>query len=447
MKLVKLSLITAVLVGSSAFAISHVKVAGDAELFYSSNTNNSSVQNEGIFGANNSYGQAALHLGLTADLTKGISAGASMTALSSLGLQGQLVSDVWEGTNSTTDSYIVNTAWLAGAYGKTTAKIGRMKLNTPLIYSEDWSLMSNTFESVVLLNQNIPNTTLITTYVGGSNGSSLYNQNGNNYLNFNTNPATETKPISGLANRIQGTKNNSTFSQFYNGVYAVGVINNSLKPLKVQAWYYNAPQYLQDWWLEADFNMNGIIFGAQYTGINYDFDAITKNLKDSNNAYAFKLGYKIQNIATITGAISKIGKNSNNLGAGENLAELGNNAQSKLYTEAWWNYGYVTRANTTAENITITSPVNGLFDLGLYWIHTSRPGYSISSTDLSYRAGSKVPTTDNNHNDGNMNELTATISKSFGKLDTIFAYIFTKAGDLNNNVGFSTAQVYLTYNF
>ncbi len=421
MKLIKLSLIAAVLVGSSAFAISNVKVAGNAKLYYSTNTNVTG-QSEGIFGANNSYGQAAFDLGLTADLTKGISAGASMTALSSLGLQQQLVANTWDQAGAgTTDSYIVNTAWIAGTYGKTTAKIGRMKLDTPLIFTQNWSIVENTFEAAVLINQNIPNTTLVGAYVGGSNGNATYNQNSQ------TGGA-------GLAAQIQGTNNNSTFSQFYNGAYAVGVINNSIKPLKVQAWFYDAPQYVQDWWLQADVNMMGITLGAQYTGISYNLNAIAPSLNASNAGYAVKLGYKINNIATITGAISQISKSNNGFGAGDNLAEFGTTKnQSKLYTEAWWNYGYVTRANTTAENITITSPVNGLFDLGLYWTHAAQSGYTHNVL--------------NGNNNGQMNEFTVTAKKAFGPLNTTLAYVYTQAGDQNSNVGFSTVQARLTYNF
>ena len=422
MKLVKMSLVAAVLVGTSAFAISNVKVAGNAKLYYNTTTNTNSkagsTANEGLFGARNSAGQAALHLGLSADLTKGISAGGSFTALSSLGLQQQLVSNVWEGTNGLTDSYIVNTAWLAGTYGKTTGKIGRMKLDTPLVFSQNWSIVSNTFEAAVLINQNIPGTTLVGAYVGAGNGYTLNATNGG-----------------GIAGQIQKNASGSTFSQFYNGAYAIGAINNSFKPLKLQGWYYNAPQYVQDWWLQADMNMMGVIFGAQYTGINYSRDLGTSA---SNNGYAIKLGYNLKGIAKVTGAISQIGKSSNTLGAGQNLAELASSRnQSKLYTEAWWNYGYVTRANTTAENISITSPVNGLFDLGLHWTHASRPGYT--------KGGAIV--NDSGKNNGNMNEFALVGKKAFGPLDTTLAYVYVQAGDQNNNVGYSTLQARLAYNF
>jgi len=457
MKLIKMSLIAAVLVGSSAFAISNVKVKGDAKLFYNTNTNynadgSAGGADEGIFGARNSYGQAALDLGLSADLTKGVSAGASMVALSSLGLQGSLVSNVWEGTNGLTDSYWFKTAWIAGTYGKTTAKVGRMALDTPLIFTETWSIVENTFEGAVLVNQDIPDTTLVAAYVGESNGNAVNGRNygqgtsQTDYLKINKN-ANALVPGIGGPNRIQAMKNGSNFSQFYNGAYAAGIINNSIKPLKLQAWYYNAPQYVQDWWLEADFHMMGAIAGVEYTGINYNLNAILgKNINQSNSAVAFKLGYDLKGVATLTGAISQTGKTAGvsgtigGLGAGANLAELGNNAQSKLYTEAWWNYGYVTRADTTGYNVTLTSPVNGLFDLGLFWTHTVTGSNSGNAVfDPSVYGGNGQST--------QLTEFTATASKSFGPLDTTLAYIFTKANDQNNNVGYSTVQGYLTYNF
>lgn len=134
MKLIKLSLITALLASSSAFAINNVKVSGNAQYFYS--TNNASTTEGGLFEANNTTGQASLHLGLSADLTRDVSAGLSMTALSSLGLERQLANSVWEGTNGTSESYVINTSWLGGTYGKTTGKVGRMLLDTPLVFSE-----------------------------------------------------------------------------------------------------------------------------------------------------------------------------------------------------------------------------------------------------------------------------------------------------------------------
>jgi len=433
MKFTKMSLVAALLIGSSVFAIDNVKVSGDAKLYYATDDAKTdgigSIQNgqsDSLFNASSSAGQAAIGLGLTADLTKNISAGTHVVALTTLGLQGQLVNNVWEATAGTSDSWIVDEAWIAGTVGNTTGKIGRMKLDTPLVFSETWSIVANTFEAAVVINQDIPDTTLVGAYVGGSNAA-----------NAISNTAIGV-PAVGIANRIQ-TQNasNTTFSQFYNGAYAAGLVNNSIKPLTVQAWYYDAPQYVDAIWLQADANVEGIMVGAQYTQINYNQSANLPIAADSDNdAYAFKLGYEMKDVAAISVAYSQTGKETKStlgLGAGQNLATLGNNAQSKLYTEAWWNYGYVTRADTEAWNVTVTGKAAGI-DLGAYYTQTD-----------SDKNGGAVDGAD-------MKEFTVTAGKDFGPLNATVAYIYTDADDQNldangNGQDYNAIQAYLTVNF
>ena len=173
MKFTKMSLVAALLIGSSAFAIENVKVSGDAKVYYSTddstakNNAHAATASNSLFDASTSTAQAALGLGVTADLAKGISAGTHLTVLSTLGLQGQLVNNVWEGTNGVSDSYIVDEAWVAATLGKTTVKLGRMELDTPLVFTEKWSIAKNTFEAAVVINQDLPDTTLVGAYVGG----------------------------------------------------------------------------------------------------------------------------------------------------------------------------------------------------------------------------------------------------------------------------------------
>ena len=448
MKFTKMSLVAALLIGSSAFAIDNVKVSGDAKLYYTTDDAKANgaapvtglTASDSLFNAGSSAGQAALGLGITADLTKNISAGVHTTVLTTLGLQQQLVNNVWEGTAGTSDSWIVDEAWIAATVGNTTGKIGRMKLDTPLVFSETWSIVENTFEAAVVINQDIPDTTLVGAYVGGSNAYSAVNGNatGNPTLGVNA----------GIANRIQAQNaSNTTFSQFYNGAYAAGIVNNTIKPVTVQAWYYDAPQYVDAIWLQADADVEGIMVGAQYTKINYNRSANLGIAADSDNdAYAFKLGYEMKDVAAISVAYSQTGTETTSmpnplgayLGAGQNLATLGNGAQSKLYTEAWWNYGYVTRVDTQAWNVTVTGKAAGI-DLGAYYTQTNQ---------------------DNNNNTivgQDMKEFTVTAGKDFGPLNATVAYIYTKADDLNidptstnpNAKGdaFNTIQAYLTVNF
>jgi len=455
MKFTKMSLVAALLVGSSAFAIDNVKVSGDAKLFYATDnatTNGiadvlnpaTATDSNNLFNAGSSAAQAALGLGVTADLAKGISAGAHMTVLSTLGLEGQLVNNVWEGTNGTSDTWIVDEAWVAATLGKTTAKLGRMELDTPLTFTEKWSIAKNTFEAVVLINQDLPDTTLIAAYVGGSNSNSAVNNLvvGGTALGHGTG-----SNGAGIASVIQnqaGTAN-TTFSQYYNGAFAVAAIKNSFKPLTLQAWYYDAPQYLDAYWLQADLGMEGIMAGVQYTQTNFQKSVNLPIAKDaSNDATAVMLGYNgMKDLATVKVAYSTTGTETDStlgLGAGANIATYNGtaNSQSKLYTEAWWNYGYVTRADTNAWNLTVESPVNGLFDLGAYYTHTTTGNNNVANVA-----------------DVKMDEFTVTASKTVGPLDATLAYIYTSADDQNDNTAdgvvngesYSAIQAYLTLNF
>jgi len=458
MKFTKMSLVAALLIGSSAFAIDNVKVSGDAKLYY---TTDDSVKgkSDSLFSVGNSAGQAALGLGITADLTKSVSAGAHLTALSTLGLEGQLVGNVWEGTNGLTESFWFDEAWIAATLGKTTAKIGRMELDTPLVFTENWSIAKNTFSAAVLVNQDIPDTTLVGAYVGQSSGVD----------------ADMRTPFVGIANRIgstgsgyistgvtttgtpfSGPNGDSTpFHQFYNGAFAAGLINNTVKPLTVQAWYYDATHAARAYWLQADVDMEGILLGAQYTDMTLEKELLNNmgvavNDDLSNDAYALMLGYTLKDVAKFKVAYSQTGKasyqgNPAEIGSAFNLATAGATAQSKLYTEAWWNYGYVTRADTTAINVTIEGNVSGI-ELGAYY------------TQANVDKNGNVTQSARGYQD--MQEFTLTAGKDFGPLNATVAYIYTQADDQNtkdkNGINFNadgkgkafnTVQAYLTLNF
>ena len=438
MKLVKMSLLAATLIASSAFAIDNVKVSGDAKLYYSTNDGIAAVgggadSDAALFRQENSAGQAGLSLGMTADLTEGVSAGIKANALSTLGLQNNLVANVWEGTavgggsvdgsliNGLKDQFWVSEAWVAGTLGNTTGKIGRMQLDTPLVFSETWSMAPNTFEAAVLINQDIPSTTLVAAYVGSSNGSE-----GDATGNGGTNAS--------FAGVLAGGQDdtNSPFHSFWNGAYAFGAVNNSWEPLTVQAWYFQAQHLLNAYWIQADLNIIGLDFGAQYTGLSVT-DAVAPTGDQSNDAFAVKVGYEMKDTFTVSAAYSQTGKNDNGIGAGANLAGYG---QSKLYTEAWWNYGYITMNDTSAFNVTATTPESLTWvSLGLYVTQATVTDGMGAGTDLD------------------MTEVTLSASKSFGPLDASLVYINTAADDQNIKAGdtkgsaFNTVQAYLTYNF
>jgi len=426
MKLVKMSLLAATLIASSAFAIDNVKVDGDAKLYYST----ADANDIDLFNKKGAAGQAAIRLGITADLTEGVSAGVTGYGLTSLGLYNNLVSDIWEGSaasgnNVNNDAYI-GEAWLAGSIGKTTGKAGYMELDTPMVYSEHWSVAPNTFGAAVLINQDIPDTTLVGAFVGQSNG------NGSVAKATDVLGATTGAAPAGFGGVLNA---DASMQSFYDGAYAAGVVNNSWKPLVAQVWYYQAQSVMNAYWLQADLDIIGIDFGLQYAA--QDFGGVLGDTAESQNVFAGKIGYKMKDMFAVSAAYSQVADAKGYANVGMNLGTLG---QSKLYTEAWWNYGYITQNDTASINVSVTTPETLTWaELGLFY------------TSADQADGGKQVGTGNKGTD--MTEIAVTASKSFGPLDTSIAYFSTTADDQNIKAGdtkgsaYNTVQVYLTYNY
>lgn len=430
MKLAKMSLVCAVLLGASAFAIDNVKVSGDAKLFYSTTdatiTNGvSGVTSNDLFDKTTSAADTALRIGVTGDLLKNVSFGLTGYAVSTLGLENNLVDSTWTGahgvdTTSGTaypdvnDAYWLGEAWLAVTAGKTTVKAGRMELDTPFAFSEKWSIVPNTFEGAVVLNQDLPDTTLVAAWVGKGNGTNAIHGQNESVLDAN---------VLALDAGVVGAGGDFvTFAD--GGAYAVAAINNSFKPLVAQAWYYNVSNVADAYWLQADIDcqlVKGVKIGAQYAEMDPKGVAVVALSNDNkSSAYAFKLGYEGIEGLTVSAAYSEADKDG-----GLKIANVGTQnleyAQSKLYTEAWWNYGLVGDADSESWNVTATYDLQDVATFGAYYT-----------------------TVDNDLKDYTMDEITLSATKSFGPLDASLVYINY---DYNNGEANNIIQAYLTLNF
>ena len=417
MKLAKMSLVAALVLGANAYAIDNVKVNGDARLYYATTDYDDGVDGDladgsenGMFDKDASFANAALNVGLTADLTEGVSAGAKMTAITTLGMEGNLVSGVWEagaGAAAVTSDYWFSEAWLAGTAGKTTAKAGRMTLDTPLAFTETWSIVENTFESIVLINQDIADTTLVGAWIGSSNaGAGAASANGG--VGYGS---VVSAPVVGNGDSRFGTFADS-------GAYTIGAINNSWKPLTAQAWYYEATSFANAIWAQADLDMEGILAGVQYATLD-----LSAPNTDKGDALAAMLGYAMKDVATIKVAYSTVDEKQ---GAGQNMA----GAQTKMYTEMWWNYGNVVEAG--ADTIAVTAE-GTVADIDLF------AGYYMADIDVQ-----------GNANDYEVTEVTLSAGKDFGPLNAALVlimdeYSYTPAAMPTEET--THLQVYLTYNF
>lgn len=420
MKLVKMSLATAVLLGASAFAIDNVKVSGDAKLYYSTSDEGTNID---LFDKDGAAADTALRLGVTGDLLKGVSFGVTGYAVSTLGLENNLVSGVWSGAHTATgngssfgaqvnDDMWIGEAWLATTMGKTTAKAGRMELDTPLAFSEKWNIATNTFEGAVLINQDLPDTTLIGAWVGKGNGSGA---------------AAAGIPASAGVNGgvVNGGGAMNTFVS--DGVYVAAVVNNSFKPLVAQAWYYNVSNIADAYWLQADWDcqlVKDVKIGVQYANMDPKNVGLTLATDDSS-AYAVQVAYAgIQNLK-----LSAAYSSADEAATGKTSLNISNVAtgfgQSKLYTEATWvdSFGRVGAAGTDTWNAKASYDMKDIAK------------FCASYTNADNSAAASV---------GDMQEIALSASKSFGPLDAKLAYINT---ELDADKDYNTVQAYLTLNF
>ena len=440
-----MSLVAALLVGSSAFAVDNVKVNGDVNLFYmtadADSTPNILAGDSGsLFAKDSSAADASLNLAVSADLVKNdmvtVSGKAAYTVLSTLGLENNFVSNVWGSGHTATvgtdakyagsshsavipgglggakveNANYFTEAYLTIATGNSALQLGRMELDTPLAFTETWSAEKNTFEAAVVMNKDIPDTTIVAAYIGNGNGNETFGQDLRS--NVHTVPESLGAPSLAVAGVVNADGDFGTFGT--DGAYALAVVNNSFKPLTAQAWYYRVTNVADAFWVQADVKcslVEGLMLGAQYSAIDLDAGI-------DSDVFAVMAGYEMKDVATLKVAYSQTGED---FGAGFNTAT--STGASKVYTESWWSYGYVTQADTTSYNVTVESPVNGLFDLGVYY----------TFADQAKETGPR-----------DLTEFTVTASKSFGPLDATLAVINTTVAkdDAVNSV-----QAYLKLNF
>jgi len=285
MKFTKLSLaaLAAITVVSSASAVENVKVDGQLKLWYqtaqTSAPGGSNLFEKGTVGSTNggSIGDFVANVGVAGDLTKNVGFGMRMYAVTTMGLENNLVSG--EAINNTATNGVLNGQeknpyWLGEAYftykaGNTIAKLGRQELPeglSPLAYSETWNAAPNTFEAAAFINNDIPNTTVAVAYVGKGDGESNTLAGPNlktinagaafaNYQDLKTNAGA----VLGAGGAVSG------------GALAIIAVNNSITNLTIHPAYYSVNNVANAFWLDAAYNVPSIAkIEAQYADVKAD---------------------------------------------------------------------------------------------------------------------------------------------------------------------------------
>ena len=384
MKLTKLSLIT-VLALTSAMA-GDAKISGDAKLFYGTTDSTEwagglathSSSDHSLFNKTSSYGNAAVSLDYSKDIADGVTLNAGMTGVSTLGLESTLVSDTWV-NHSLKDRAWIDIANITAKLGNTTAVIGRQKLDTPLAFTETWNIAENTFDAFTFVNNDVPNTTLVASAVTRANGGEFKNLHGG-------------------------------MGDLGEAIYAFGAVNKMTSDITAQAWYYDFAHHDNKAWLQVDAKVaEGVTVGAQYAMAMADKG-------DDSSIMAAKVAYDANGISAYA-AFSQADEDGQD--GFTNYAGYGG---SKVYTEAWWNFGYITKPGAQAIALGASSTFSGVDMTAQY----------------------TTVTNDSNLDADEMNEITLTATKKVGPVDATVALINTQSDtDIDGN----TIQAYLTVPF
>ncbi|CAA6820350.1 MAG: Unknown protein [uncultured Sulfurovum sp.] len=283
-KITKLSLaaIAAMTITTGAMAENTANFSGNVKLWYETADTDGGVDNS-LFHKNStngfSSGDAAASLEVKGKAGV-LGYGVKYTAVDSLGLEGNLVSSR---RATGTDANGLNTAhWAEKAFitykmGNTTAKIGRQHLNTPLAFTETWNVAANSFDAVVLMNNDIENVTLMGSYVGKHNGYSAPGSAaaGNGFLQPSATFGTVTQ--------------NGKFETFgASGAYVAAALAKPVKDLGINAWYYNIKEVADAAWVDADYKIGPVMVGALYAQMMPNASGV-----DDTTAFAIKAGSKV----------------------------------------------------------------------------------------------------------------------------------------------------------
>ncbi len=396
--------------------IKNKNFGGSASLFYGTND----ASDGDLFNKGQSYGNVGVQLGGSASVGSCdtcVTLNYGVTGVSTMGLEGTLVSNTWIGqsTSKTTkakpfaganinDGVWIDTLNLAfhplDGISNTTMVLGRQELDTPFVFTEKWNIAKNTYDAAVAVNNDIVDTTLVGAWVGRSNGFDAVDQL--------TDP--DAAPLLGGLAQSDGISDNG-FNRFLTdeGAYAFGAITKAIPMLTAQAWYYIAPSIAKVGWLQADTNFEGFGLGAQYVFNDFDSKA------DTGSGFAVKLGYDLAGLA--------LGASYSSMDEDLTTAANLGGTQSKLYTEAWWSYGQVSQADTDAFNVTAEYNLEGVANFGAYY--TNADHGSDANPDFQ--------------------EIALTVGKDIGNLNLTAAYINTDIDDDSDAI--NDIQVYATYKF
>jgi len=257
-KKIGLSLVAATLLTSSmAMAFEDTQVTGGMKLWYQ--TQSQSDTDKDFLDREASIGDLVANLGITSKANDHIGVGMKMYAATTLGLEENVVSNETL-SNATSGGGVTgavlngenaNPYWLGEAYmtytaSNTVVKIGRQELDTPLAYTEKWNAAPNTFEATAIINNDVPDTTIVAAFVSRGNG----HFSGASGSGLTTNANTVLPAFNSYWEGVTDGGNILT-TKDRGGAYALGILNKSSEMVPVNIWLYDVLETATATWVDA----------------------------------------------------------------------------------------------------------------------------------------------------------------------------------------------------
>ena len=354
MKITNLSLAAIAVVAMTTGAIAgdkgvDVKIGGQGVIYYNATDGGASGD---LFNQDGARANAAIQLNLNSDLGNGFGLGVQGTALNTFGLENNLVSNVMQQgggdlQQSAGDYEAITKAYLTKKIANTTLKMGRQELPkslSPLAFTEGWNVTKNTFDAIVAVNSDLPDTTLVGAFVSRTNGN-------------------------GLANDM------STFTTVgAKGAYMLTGANKSMQNTPITVSYYQLPSTgLSAVWGDVKANKLGPVNVALQGG------TIMNDAANSNDAKA--VGAKVS--SKVSGVNLSLAYSKVNAGT---IHNVGTGVKTPLYTQMILNQGAIKTNNDTVVLAAVLPAGPGKF-IAKYDMTTdnSSVGKDYQELDLIYK--------------------------------------------------------------
>ncbi len=366
----------------------------------------------------------------------GVSAGAAFYTTNDMGTKDKNAAKV-DGSlyDENSKSYtLLGQAYLVGQFAKTTVKVGRQQLDTPFAGSDDARMVPDLFEAALVINTDLPDTTLIGGYVARMAGWDSWSDKASR-------SQFQSMSRSALGDRVDLSKTGTHVGD--NGVYVVAAVNNSVKDLTLQAWDYYAVDVVNAVYLQADYRMDvakdmaltlqGQFYNIEGIGETKDLLSKAELGKVDYSVYGAKASLSTPVDLTPYIAYNKISEQKDNNGGTCVFAAWGGIPEF-TQTEELWSSG----ANLNNASIIKVGADYSLEKIGL---GTRTIGVAYTSLDLK-----NAYQTDGVDNDRSVLDIVYTCSGALLKnLDARVAY--TSLDSKNNSNDRQLFKVMFNYNF